>query len=104
MNQEYIIIKIMLTGNRGAGKKSLQCRYCEHKESDSDTIGIDFTTINIVQNNKLIRIQIWKQAGGQANINYTLSCYYRNAYTAIILYDINDALSFKSINKYIAEV
>ena len=96
--------KILLLGNYGTGKSSiLQVSNGEtFNTSYSSTIGVDFKCINMVQDGKNIKLQVW-DTGGQDRFHSIITSYYRNISYLIIVYDITDIKSFYAIKDIIKD-
>ena len=75
------------------------------------TIGVEFSSKNIVLDNQLIKLQLWDTAGqerfrGIFQILLTkaiTNAYYRGAVGCLLLYDITNKASFTSLTKWLAE-
>ncbi|XP_034489058.1 ras-related protein Rab-7a-like isoform X3 [Drosophila innubila] len=63
------------------------------------TIGADFSTKDIVINDRLITMQIWDTAG-QERFQAMGSAFYRGADCCILVYDITNRSSFNSLNSW----
>jgi len=71
------------------GKSSLSIQAARHTFADSylTTVGVEFFTINIKIDNKVIKLQIWDTCG-QEIYRSLISNFYRNSSLAIIVYSI----------------
>jgi Ras-related protein Rab-6A len=67
------------------------------------TIGIDFISQNIFLEDKTIRLQLWDTAG-QERFKALIPNYIRDTSVAIIVYDVTNRQSFKSVQKWIDDV
>lgn len=67
------------------------------------TIGIDFISQNIFLEDKTIRLQLWDTAG-QERFKALIPNYIRDTSVAIIVYDVTNRSSFKSVQKWIDDV
>lgn len=94
--------KVLILGNYGTGKSSiLQVSNGETFNSTyCSTIGVDFKCINMVKDNKNIKLQVW-DTGGQDRFHSIITSYYRNISYLIIVYDITNLDSFNSIKDII---
>ena len=112
-DQEYdFIFKLVLIGDSQIGKSSLLLRFVDHKwkEEYPPTIGVDFvrkfniiifqiiTTLDI--KGKKVKLQIWDTSGQERFRNITTN-YYRICHGFLVVYDITDRESFKSLNYWL---
>ena len=112
-DQEYdFIFKLVLIGDSQIGKSSLLLRFVDHKwkEEYSPTIGVDFvrkfniiifqinTTLDI--KGKKVKLQIW-DTSGQERFRIITTNYYKNCHGFLVVYDITDRESFKSLNYWL---
>jgi Ras-related protein Rab-1A len=101
---EYLF-KILLVGNSNVGKSSLFLRFVDEiwKENFVPTIGVDFKIKSIKIDNKIIKLQIWDTAG-QERFRSILSSYYKGANGILLLYDITNVNSFKSLSNWLIDI
>ena len=101
---EYLF-KILLIGNSNVGKSSLFLRFVDEiwKENFVPTIGVDFKIKSIKIDNKTIKLQIWDTAG-QERFKSILSSYYKGANGILLLYDITNVNSFKSLSNWLIDI
>ena len=101
---EYLF-KILLIGNSNVGKSSLFLRFVDEiwKENFVPTIGVDFKIKSIKIDNKTIKLQIWDTAG-QERFRSVLSSYFKGANGILLLYDITNVNSFKSLSNWLIEI
>ena len=101
---EYLF-KILLIGNSNVGKSSLFLRYVDEiwKDNFVPTIGVDFKIKSIKIDNKTIKLQIWDTAG-QERFRSLLSSYFKGANGILLLYDITNVNSFKSLSNWLIEI
>ena len=97
--------KIIVIGNSGVGKSSLSIQASRHTFADNyfATVGVEFYTMNIKLNEKVIKLQIWDTCG-QEIYRSLISNFYRNSSLAIIVYSITDQFSFESIDQWLKEL
>ena len=100
-----ITLKIVLVGDSGVGKSNIISRYTknEFNYESKTTIGVEFATKALVQENKTIKVQIWDTAG-QERYRSMASAYYRGAMGALLVYDITRASSFENLDKWLKEL
>ena len=104
--QSYdLSFKIIVIGNSGVGKSSLSIQAARHTFAENyfATVGVEFFTMNIKLENKVIKLQIWDTCG-QEIYRSLISNFYRNSSLAIIVYSITDASSFESIDTWLKEL
>ena len=97
--------KIIVIGNSGVGKSSLSIQASRHTFADNyfATVGVEFYTMNIKLNEKVVKLQIWDTCG-QEIYRSLISNFYRNSSLAIIVYSITDQSSFESIDQWLKEL
>ena len=97
--------KIIVIGNSGVGKSSLSIQAARHTFAENyfDTVGVEFFTMNIKLQNKVIKLQIWDTCG-QEIYRSLISNFYRNSSLAVIVYSITDSSSFDSIDNWVKEL
>jgi len=98
--------KIVFLGDQAVGKSSIINRFIydifdgnEHRP----TIGIDFISQNIFLEDKTIRLQLWDTAG-QERFKALIPNYIRDTSVAVIVYDVTNRNSFKSVQKWVDDV
>ena len=104
-NDYEYLFKILLIGNSNVGKSSLFLRFVDEiwKENFVPTIGVDFKIKSIKIDNKTIKLQIWDTAG-QERFKSILSSYYKGANGILLLYDITNVNSFKSLSNWLIDI
>ena len=97
--------KIIVIGNSGVGKSSLSIQAARHTFAENyfATVGVEFFTMNIKLQNKVIKLQIWDTCG-QEIYRSLISNFYRNSSLAVIVYSITDSSSFDSIDNWVKEL
>ena len=103
-NYDYSF-KIIVIGNSGVGKSSLSIQAARHTFAENyfATVGVEFFTMNIKLENKIIKLQIWDTCG-QEIYRSLISNFYRNSSLAIIVYSITDSSSFESVDQWLKEL
>ena len=105
MEMQDITLKIVIVGDSGVGKTNLLSRFtrnifdCETR----NTIGVDFSAMDLIINNKNVKIQFWDTAG-QEKYRAIASAYYKNAHGAIVVYDLTNKASFENTNTWLSEL
>ena len=105
-DQEYnFIFKVLLLGGSNVGKSSIFLRYIDDIWNDTfvPTIGVDFKIKSLEVDNKLVKLQIWDTAG-QERFKNIITSYYRGAHGILLIYDITDKESFKSLQNWLIEI
>ncbi|CAF0765190.1 unnamed protein product [Didymodactylos carnosus] len=99
------IFKIVLTGDSGVGKSNLLSRFTRNEFSleSRSTIGVEFSTKEVQVDGKTIKVQIWDTAGQERFMAIT-KAYYRNAYGALLVFDILKASTFQNLDQWYSEV
>ena len=67
------------------------------------TIGIEFSTRNVIVENKKIKAQVWDTAG-QERYRAITPAFYRGAVGALIIYDITNKDTFKDTKLWMNEI
>ncbi|KAI8096309.1 P-loop containing nucleoside triphosphate hydrolase protein [Halteromyces radiatus] len=96
------ILKIVLIGDGGTGKTSLRNQYIHKRFTNAykATIGADFITKEVVrQDGKKVMMQIWDTAGQERFASLGVA-YYRGADACVLVYDVNNFLSFQHIGHW----
>ena len=93
MSKVNFLFKIILVGNSGVGKTSM-LKYFNNGERvfpeyniNAPTIGIDFITKTINQDNKRIKLQIW-DTSGQERFKCITTAYFKGANGCIFVFTI----------------
>eukprot|EP01115_Flamella_aegyptia_P010620 TRINITY_DN472_c0_g3_i2.p1 TRINITY_DN472_c0_g3~~TRINITY_DN472_c0_g3_i2.p1 ORF type:complete len:209 (-),score=14.43 TRINITY_DN472_c0_g3_i2:192-818(-) len=99
------LFKILLIGDSNAGKSCILLRYTSNTFSEIpvSSIGVDFKTREIEQNNKKLKLQVWDTAG-QERFRTITSTYYRGAHGIFVVYDCTDTDSFNNVKQWLAEI
>ena len=99
-NSEAIRCKTIIVGDSGVGKTSIIGRYInKFNEKEKSTIGASFTNKIDTINGKQILFEIWDTAG-QERFRSLNSIFYQDAYICIMVYDITNKQSFRSLKDY----
>lgn len=97
--------KIILLGDGGVGKSSMIQKYVYDTFTihTTATIGVVNTTKVINVDNQKILLNIWDTAG-QEKYRSMLSSFFRGCRAAILVYDITNEQTFKSLDYWIGQV
>ena len=100
-----LIFKLILIGDSGVGKTNILSRYINNEFSmaTKSTVGVEFGSKIIKQNDKTIKIQIWDTAGQERYKSIT-TAYYKGAKGAFVVYDITRRETFNNVNKWIGDL
>lgn len=99
-------VKILILGESSVGKSSLLTQFVEQKFTGSHmpTIGVEYKQKIIeIDDNSLIKVQIWDTAGTERFRTIT-PVYYRNVDGVLLVFDITDKESFETINYWVEEL
>jgi small GTP-binding protein len=97
-------IKYIIIGNAAVGKSNIILKYTRDifTEEYQITIGAEYSSKDIIINNKQYQIQIWDTAG-QEYFRSIIRSYYNNSACAIVVYDITSKKSFNDVENWIDE-
>ena len=98
------IFKVVFLGDSSVGKSNIISKYKlnEFNRNSKSTVGVEFYSKIITQNNKNIKIQIWDTAGQERFKSITKS-YYKGAKGAIIVYDITRRATFENVQEWVKD-
>ena len=102
MNLDDKMVNIVLVGQSSVGKTCLARRFIEGRfEETASTIGMDFSKKKIDLDGKSVIVRIWDTAGMErySALNET---YYSKAEGVIIVFDVTNEDSFRSLNNFLA--
>ena len=105
-NQGRPMAKVVIVGDSGVGKTSLQVRFTDStfREATRATVGIDMATRELpLPSGGSIRMQLWDTAG-QEHFKALTASYFRQAHGVILVYDVHDRSSFVSLSRWMVEV
>ena len=91
-------LKVILVGQKGAGKTALAMRFCKNtfEESYKATLGVDFLTKRYYAFGVPCEVNVWDTAG-EERFQAVSRAYYRGAGAAIVCFDLNDRASFDKV-------
>lgn len=104
-NEYDHLFKIVFTGDVRVGKSNLlsQITYDRFNTEYKSTIGVEFATRILNIDGKRLKAQMWDVAGGERYRAITFA-YYRNVAGTILVYDISNYSSYKSIPRWLKEI
>jgi len=97
--------KIVFLGEQSVGKTSIITRfmYDSFDNAYQATIGIDFLSKTMYQDNYTVRLQLWDTAG-QERFRSLIPSYIRDSQVAVLVFDLTKRDSFDQINKWCEDV
>ena len=103
--EDIMTFKILLLGNQEVGKTSFIIRFTEDQfnESPLSTIGVDIKNKEIKRKDKNILLKIFDTAGEERFKSISKN-YFASADGVLLLYDISNENSFKSIKEWIENI
>eukprot|EP01104_Vermistella_antarctica_P001120 TRINITY_DN11176_c0_g1_i1.p1 TRINITY_DN11176_c0_g1~~TRINITY_DN11176_c0_g1_i1.p1 ORF type:complete len:926 (+),score=283.45 TRINITY_DN11176_c0_g1_i1:209-2986(+) len=106
-NTEYdYLFKLLLIGDSGVGKSCLILRFADDtyfSETYISTIGVDFKIRTIEVDGKVVKLQVWDTTG-QERFRTITSSYYRGAHGIILVYSIDDRVTFNNVKRWQQEI
>lgn len=101
MAENDFICKIVLIGDSGVGKTSLITSYITKKYVEAETTAAASFQSKILKfpNNVQLKLDIWDTAG-QEKFRAINKLFYNGAAAAVIVLDLTNAQSFKSVKEY----
>ncbi|CAZ81997.1 unnamed protein product [Tuber melanosporum] len=98
-------VKLVLLGEAAVGKSSLVLRFVndDFQENKEPTIGAAFLTQRCTLPSRTIKFEIWDTAG-QERFASLAPMYYRNAQTALVVYDITKPTSLTKAKHWVSEL
>jgi Ras-related protein Rab-1A len=103
--KEDISFKIIVIGDSGVGKSCLSLKGVRNVFHDTYAITVNFDILSLYLkiNSQIIKLQIWDICGNE-KYRSLISSYYRQATLCVIVYSIDKASSFDSLNTWIKNV
>lgn len=104
MSYDYAF-KYIIVGDAAVGKSSIMKRYTDDvfQYDNVSTIGVDFSTKNLLIENKNIQIQIWDTAG-QERFRSIIRQYYKNTIVSFLVFDITRRNTYFHIQRWLDEM
>jgi len=98
------LLKIVVTGERSAGKSNFVIRWANDEFNDyMSTLGVDFKMRTLQIRNSLVKVQLWDSSSGPERFRTITKSFYRGAHIILVLVDVSDALFFQHAEHYISE-
>lgn len=98
-------VKVIVVGSAGVGKTSIVIRHKENRFDPSvfHTLGASYHRFVIPVSDRRIIMHIWDTAG-EEKFKSMMPMYYRDAVAALLVYDVTDELSFRSLNFWVTDM
>lgn len=93
--------KVILLGNLEVGKSCL-CKYIKDNKFTDEyllTMGVDFIVFNLINDNKIIKVQLWDICGND-RFKAVASCYIKESKIIILLFDLSSYDSFRHVDSW----
>mmetsp|Transcript_64498 Transcript_64498/g.155583 ORF Transcript_64498/g.155583 Transcript_64498/m.155583 type:complete len:206 (+) Transcript_64498:41-658(+) len=105
MQSQRLQAKVVLLGEGRVGKTSLVLRFCKDTYSDSQapTIQASFLDKTVSVGDSRVSLAIWDTAG-QERFHALGPIYYRDADSALLVFDITDPDSFIKVKSWVKEL
>ena len=100
------IVKVPVIGARGCGKTNFISRFCfdDYLGYPKETIGIDFSTTNLVKSGKQIKVQFWDAIIPEKDGDSIRQLCAQGAIAIIFTYSITDSLSLEYVQSEISRM
>lgn len=105
MQSQRLQAKVVLLGEGRVGKTSLVLRFCKdtYSESQAPTIQASFLDKVVSVGDSRVSLAIWDTAG-QERFHALGPIYYRDADSALLVFDITDPDSFVKVKSWVKEL
>jgi hypothetical protein len=105
MQHQRLQAKVVLLGEGRVGKTSLVLRFCKdtYSESQAPTIQASFLDKTVSLGDSRVNLAIWDTAG-QERFHALGPIYYRDADSALLVFDITDPDSFIKVKSWVKEL
>ncbi|XP_017844725.1 ras-related protein Rab-7a-like [Drosophila busckii] len=98
------LLKVIILGDNFVGKTSLANRYVLKTFTGlyKATIGVDFSSMKIIVNSRVITMQLWDTAG-QERWHSLGNAFYRGTDCCVLVFDVTNPQSFENLQMWYAE-
>ena len=105
-NHTAILFKLIIIGDTGVGKSCILSRLTkgEHRSEHNVTIGVEFGNYSMIVNDEaLIKLQIWDTAG-QESFRSITRIFYKGSHAVVLVFDITTRASFNNVADWQREI
>lgn len=105
-NHTAILFKLIIIGDTGVGKSCILSRLTkgEHRSEHNVTIGVEFGNYSMIVNDEaLIKLQIWDTAG-QESFRSITRIFYKGSHAVVLVFDITTRASFNNVADWKREI
>lgn len=99
------VYKVVVLGTSGVGKTAIVQRLVDNTFSTDgqSTVGVEFKSQTITTDEEKTKLNIWDTAG-QERFRSVSKAYFRNAVGAILVFAINDQVSFNDLDGWLDDL
>jgi small GTP-binding protein len=104
-NKYDLSFKIIVLGNSGVGKSCLTLKGTKNifPMQTNTTVGFEYFTFTVKIENSIVKLQIWDTCGQETYKSLVMN-FYRNSSLAIVVYAVNDRVSFDDLEIWLKEL